>query len=617
MRGLRRLSSLAAVAAVALAAQFAAAQVLNQVPGNAMVVVKVANLQKTSDKIASLSQKLGIAQMVPQMADPIGALEQKLNSPKGINREGEMAFVYVDPAAVGGDDEKAFLVLLPVSDYGQFVQNFKGAKAEGDVTQGTVPDSGETVFIGHWGDYAALAPAKELVAAKPQQALQVQGIAAKEMQEKDVVAYVNFAQVRTKALPALAKNRQRILNQIQRHIEKQQGGAKAAEGEGAAADAAAKPANPQSALAVRTMVNQGLNLVQEFLQDTQAVTWGLNFADDGIKSSLVSEFDPKTYLGQLAGGSKNTDQPLLAGLPGGNYLLYGGMKIDPERSSKLVDDISQPVIKELKAAGVETSSLETYVVAMKQMYGASESMTMGLVAPGGQLGQEALFQTVGVMTGDADKLAVALRDSFQSQAGLMKLVGQPEDQTKVSFTANAKTVEGVAFDQFQTQFNFTGNTPEEMQAQQMINLMYGPNGMNMYSGKVDEKHLLVVSGGSDELIAKGIAAAKSNENTLGALEQVKAVDAQLPQSRLAVFYIPVDNMITTGLAYAKQFGMPIQVQLPPNLPPIGATVSSEGSAYRVDGYVPAQLVQSLIAAGMQAFMAVQGGGAQPGGPGGL
>ena len=84
MKSLRRWSRFAVVAAaVALVADQARAQVMSQVPENAMVVVRVAGLQKTSQKIASLSQKIGIAQMVPQLQDPLAALNQKLGNPKG------------------------------------------------------------------------------------------------------------------------------------------------------------------------------------------------------------------------------------------------------------------------------------------------------------------------------------------------------------------------------------------------------------------------------------------------------------------------------------------------------------------------------------------------------
>src|SRR5207249_3181030 len=82
-------------------------------------------------------------------------------------------------------------------------------------------------------------------------------------------------------------------------------------------------------------------------------------------------------------------------------------------------------------------------------------------------------------------------------------------------------------------------------------------------------------------------------------------------NRCMEMYISVDNLVATGAAYAKQFGMPVNLPLPPNLPPVGMTASTQANTARFDTYIPSQLVQSMIAAGMQMFMALQGG-AQPG-----
>jgi hypothetical protein len=48
------------------------------------------------------------------------------------------------------------------------------------------------------------------------------------------------------------------------------------------------------------------------------------------------------------------------------------------------------------------------------------------------------------------------------------------------------------------------------------------------------------------------------------------------------------------------------------------TVSTEATTIRTDGYVPTQLVQSIVSSVMQMMMEMRGGGgAAPGGPGGL
>ena len=63
--------------------------------------------------------------------------------------------------------------------------------------------------------------------------------------------------------------------------------------------------------------------------------------------------------------------------------------------------------------------------------------------------------------------------------------------------------------------------------------------------------------------------------------------------------------------------MPINFQVPQNLPPLGVTVATEGTAVRVRRLRPRRRrCRSVMPAAMQTYMQMQGG-QQPGGPGGL
>ena len=43
-----------------------------------------------------------------------------------------------------------------------------------------------------------------------------------------------------------------------------------------------------------------------------------------------ADFQPGSYLGQLAAGAKNSDASFTAGLPDGKYFVYGGFTSDPK-----------------------------------------------------------------------------------------------------------------------------------------------------------------------------------------------------------------------------------------------------------------------------------------------
>jgi len=191
----------------------------------------------------------------------------------------------------------------------------------------------------------------------------------------------------------------------------------------------------------------------------------------------------------------------------------------------------------------------------------------------------------------------------------MKIV-QPnsELQQKTTFTPAVKTVDGVTLDQAQTEFSGDPNNPQAAQMQQMMTMMYGPNGMKVLSGAIDDNNRVITVAVSDESIQQLITAAKTKDSALGKSDLVTGVTSALPEQKAAVFYLSVDNLLTTGLKYAGAMGMNLPINLPPNQPPIGVSMGTEGTAVRVDTFVPTQLVKSITAAVIQFQMQMQGGG---------
>src|SRR5206468_568433 len=106
----------------------------------------------------------------------------------------------------------------------------------------------------------------------------------------------------------------------------------------------------------------------------------------------------------------------------------------------------------------------------------------------------------------------------------------------------------------------------------------------------------------DATLESTIAAVKAKEDAVTKMPGVAAVAGQLPKNRAFVAYVPLDEIVTTVGTYAGALGMPIQIQLPPDLPPIGITTASEGSCIRVDSYTPTDLVKALVAQAMQIYM---------------
>src|SRR3982750_1574785 len=112
-----RLAGLVAVLIVAAGmCTGAQAQVMDQVPAEAFVVVKCAKLQDTSAKLAKFMHELGVDAFQPELADPLGALQGKMKAQNGVDKNGELAWVFCDPAVAENEPDKSVLVLVPISD---------------------------------------------------------------------------------------------------------------------------------------------------------------------------------------------------------------------------------------------------------------------------------------------------------------------------------------------------------------------------------------------------------------------------------------------------------------------------------------------------------------------
>ena len=360
-----------------------------------------------------------------------------------------------------------------------------------------------------------------------------------------------------------------------------------------------------------------LTAAEGFLRDADAATFGVSLNPDGIATTALVDFRPDSYAGTAFASIKNTNDLMLNGLPQGKYLVYGGGTNDPEVCTHFIDDLTKPALDELnKVGGDEATAISSYVASIRKQMASVTGQTFGMLAPSGNLGQEGVFQFINIMSGDAKALRTTYTEMMQQQEQMMKAFGGPQEMVKTTYTANSKTIDGVSFDLIQSQFNMAAaGGADAAPAQMMMTYMYGPNGMNLLVGDVNDK-VIVGMGVNDQVLSNTIAAVKSNAAPLADEARVKTVAAQLPKAHTTVAFVALDEMVTTGLTYAKQFGFAVPVQLPPDLPPVGISLATEGPTVRADGYIPSTLVQSLVAAGMQAAMQMQGAGG-PGKGGGL
>lgn len=563
------------------------ADVLEKLPADALVAGRVANLTATSNKIAMLAKDLGVDAFVAPLQNPLAAFKTQTKLEKGIKDDGDFGFVYMDPKGTDGRPEDSFIMVVPVTNYAEFLTNFTNPKTDGAITEVEPPDgSDKPGFVADWGGYAAMSPNKALV-AKPTSTMKVDPAAAKEAARQDFLVVANFAQLGPKLMPELDKG----IAQANAEIEK----------------AGPDKFDPKYKPLMRAAVAQGIAAAKTFLNNTDAATVGLNISDAGLNATLLSNFKPDSYLGQFASSIKGTDKPLTVGLPAMRYLAYGGSTMDPAVSTKLFNDLTGPITAELeKIEGLDDVKklVATGTAAAKKMTGS----IFAAPAPT-KVGQEGLLQQITLYRGGGAEMKTFAADGAAFAKKFIADMQLPPDRPKptVDFVQNAKSIEGVSFDRITFESKPAPDAPGAAQQEAIANLLYGPEGMTYDIGVIGDDFILS-NGASDENVAAFIKAFKAAEDSVSKMDQVKVVAAELPKTRFLEYYMALDEVVNAGVAAAAQFNLPVQVQLPPELPPLGMTFGTEGSSLRVDYHLPTTTVQSLIAAGMQAFMGMQGGG---------
>jgi hypothetical protein len=593
MRKINKLQRTAVLAlSVALSiAGVSYAQVMDKVPADALVVIKVANLAQTSAKVAKLAETLGVNGFVPQLNDPLGALKKQLKISGGLKDDGELAFVYLDPK--GAEEGKSVIILVPTTDYAALVGNIEGATKDGNLTV-TKGQDGEDMFLADWGGYAAASPMKELVAAAPSKKVELHTRAKSELDGNDLTLFANFEALRGPLTADFAKNREKAKSEMLDQMK-------------------AKGEVPEKYYPVaEAAFDQVFNVIDAFLRDADAATIGIKIGENGISQNVVTQFKEGSYLGKLTDDLHNDGGTLLTNLPTGKYLVYGGAAGLEKVTGQLIDDLIGPVLKVLPP-DEELKMVPEYIASLKALSAEVKGASFGMVAPQGGIGQEAVIQYVSTLKGDSGKITEQFKAMNDKYASLInKVMGEAQGvEIKQSYAPAVKEIDGVKFDSITTEF--VGDSPVANQQRQMMQVMYGAPKVDMYIGNAGSAVLSYVGANEDSVKAL-IAAAKGNTSPLADVETVKSVSKELPSKRVAEAYIQVDEIFALAVRAANQFQlMQGNVALAPDLQPVGVSLSSDKSALEFKWYITNDLMQALVTGALQTYQNMQGGGGNGGG----
>lgn len=490
----------------------------------------------------------------------------------------------VEDADMDGDEGEdgpppQFVVLVPVTNYGEFLDNF-GVKpaGEGKIDLGTGPDGSDLFMKDIGGGYAVVGEAKETIekfdgkanAAGAKSRLGKAGEALADA--SDLVTIVNMDAVRPMALEGLKK------------MEEQ-----AKERMGALGEA------QQANFAF------GMNINKMIIRDTKTIVGGLKVGEKGLGLDMVTGFIEGSALAKAFAGEANAT-PLLKYLPGGPYLAAGALDLKSPALKQFVRDLFAQAPKnempEATKAGIDTL-----------LDADGQAVVVGFPMGGALSGL--LTNTVSfTATSDPAKAKKNIRDAVTLTDGKTA-----QGMTyKSTYQEGAAKAGDVALDAWDMKLAAQGDAGAG--AAQALGIVFGPQGGP--AGYVAQNGAGVYRSyaKNSDLMSKALAASSAPDN-VGADALIGEAQGHLPKNRFAELHIGTKSVMDLALPFAAIAGVQVPMdKIPQKLEPVSLAISSEGGAGRFTIFVPTSLVKTGVVLGQTFMEAQQGGGAGQGPNGG-
>jgi thioredoxin 1 len=567
----RKLRSLAAVVVLAMLTPMARAEVadvLQQAPADAPIVVAVPNLGALSQKLAKLDQQLGLGQ--PVLANLLAFVKGLSGLQQGINDQGGAALVFTAVPTPDQDKPQAYL-LVPVTDYKAFMGNFPNAGA-GDVA--SVQFAGEPGFVKQAGKYALLGPQQDIVTNAKigggNMAQRSGKLGSNTLAGSDAVIYLDL----TKIGPAISPMVEAGLAQ-------------------AAAQIDANPALGPNAEMARTMVNLYGDAIRALLRDGDSLVIGLQLSDAGIGFTESAQFKAGSPLAKSFANAPKSE-PTFDRLPGRPFMLSVAMDNDALPVRDLVKSFAARF-------GPETPLGSLIGPAMKLMDKIGHQTQQAIYPPNLGGATPSLFTSVAVYDSPApQELRASYADYIRSLANVK--LGEGTGY-KSDYKEAAKDVAGKKADSFTLQVTM----PPEAMAQM------GPLGglfLQPMNGNIIalDKQVVITSGADDALLQEAVKAAGGGGDLATKTAGLQDVRKALPPHRAVEAYIGVGTIMQMANSLLVMFAPGMALNVPADLPPVATSVSVAEGGANAHFYVPMPVIVAIKNT-IQQF--------QPGGAGGV
>jgi hypothetical protein len=581
-----------------------APSVLTVVPADAWGVIAVNNMEQLDSEVMRLGQKLGL----PIFFAPSGLIQMGLGITQGFNPAGGIAVIVLNgtkyPGAAGWSMASGLpvpvVLALAASDAQALIQSLNGKPTEGDETISSVTLQKEPVFAAVKDGYVLIGPDADVL-----KDLTAKGAAATQMAmavlKPGFVRYVTSSNlfVYVNARPVLATYGPMLKGLLAFAAAAAQS-AQGEQGPGAAAGPA-----------MATMLSTYIDILTKQLD--KALLFA-SLAPDGLHVSGLVTFQPDTLLAKVFAAAKPSGAPLLAGLPGGTFVLAAGSEQTGQQYAKpLADLFAKPYLEAMRESG----NPALMAAATQQAKTMDVRIELAKLQQAGQAGLYVLPKTQEATVGlllvgqfsDAAKAYDLIKQIVKSQ---IDLTAEQQPKVKefldlVTYTPDVETVEGAKVDTLlvdMTKLPEVLSVPEDKVAEAMkaVKVLLGPDGLKARIA-VTDRDIMLTLGGGQAFLKEALLSGKAGKAPLATQPAVTKVNDYLPRERLGVLYLSVENLLHVvdriGKAVADE-GLPFQVG--PTSSPLVAALISDPLGLHGTLYVPTELAVSIKGMVMQSMM---------------
>lgn len=548
-----------------------AADVTQHVPQDALGFAVVRNVAATSAKLESLARMFEAP--VPA---PLALFKLQTGFEEGFDEDGDLLIGLLAPP-----DEFASpspMALVPVTDYGAFVQSFNGDPS-GEISPVTVSD--EDVLVARKGEYAlfmnpdARERMRQILAAEPAPLESVTAMG-------EWVSTNNGTLV---VLPAGA----RMLVAMARE------GLATARGE---MERSLEGAPVQQEVATLRAAFDIYNKMLNFVGD-EVTAAALGLAIDGSGNvqfgvrAVAKEDGALAQIGEI----EQVAEPL-AGLPADGYVVAGGGPW-PEELSDAMSRFSFDIMKSMPDIyGLQDASDEDMQRLTEAFQDAMRGLTRyAFVLQSGE-DKEPIYSNIYTLFDVED--AEQYFAEYKQALSIWNEIAGAQDAPSFAYEMNEEPVAGKPGMEIVMDFSKAMGMQQLPQAPQVMELMFGEGGkMRAYFAQVDEDTILIGYSPKTvvEKMVEAIRQGREGEGLAGD-ENLAVTSELLPAGSPFVAYISPKGgvqwfrrMMTVTMG-ALGGGGPVIPEYP-QTPPVGIAADLEGRVLQTDVMLPAEMLRGL------------------------